>query len=152
MCIYIQYTDTYTYKREFVNMSKFTTPERIFFYPIILIFALDIKRKYAIISLTKQQIYKYILLPNEFRYYFCSTNFTNATLFKRSTLNFFESMACFFFLSSSSINEMYSQFFQFLFVNKSKMNTRENIQNESIQINEKKRKKLKKKFFKRKVM
>lgn len=100
----------------------------------------------------KQQIYKYILLPNEFRYYFCSTNFTNATLFKRSTLNFFESMACFFFLSSSSINEMYSQFFQFLFVNKSKMNTRENIQNESIQINEKKRKKLKKKFFKKKVM
>lgn len=65
MCIYIQYTDTYTYKGEFVNnMSKFTTPERIFFYPIILIFAHDIKRKYAIISLTNNKfinIYYYLM-------------------------------------------------------------------------------------------
>lgn len=150
MCIYIQYTDTYTYKREFVNMSKFTTPERIFFYPIILIFALDIKRKYAIISLTNNKfinIYYYLMnFDTIFVVLILQTQLFSSDLHWTSSSPWLVFSFSRLVLSMKCI----VNFFQFLFVNKSKMNTRENIQNESIQINEKKRKKLKKKFFKKK--
>lgn len=153
MCIYIQYTDTYTYKGEFVNnMSKFTTPERIFFYPIILIFALDIKRKYAIISLTNNKfinIYYYLMnFDTIFVVLILQTQLFSSDLHWTSSSPWLVFSFSRLVLSMKCI----VNFFQFLFVNKSKMNTRENIQNESIQINEKKRKKLKKKFFKKKVM